>query len=428
MNHLNKLWVRILIVLVTMVGGLFSLISPARAQGIQIDVQDSVPAGTVVANDALLVGQTVTMNGTVQGDTLALGNLVEINGEIAGSLVAAGQTVKINGKVAGTTYVAALFLQLGPEAELSNNLYFVGLDLVTEPTSVVGRDLVSLTMGGKLTGEIGRNTLGLFGPFAWFRWIMNLIGRPISLGASLEQPMLPSQVALPLKTLQSGFLPSLSGFTQALNAMPGAEAQAAIDGQAVLDWFLWVVRKFVTLMVFGLIAVWLLRPHLRKSAEKVENKPLQSTGYGFLGLVMAFFALIAFGIVIALVIALGVGLAYLKLWELAAAVWVFGLLVLKLVLALSILFVSIGTKVIVSFLIGFVILKWLAPKGNERVIYPLLLGTFLYVLLVSIPYLGWVVAVVATAIGLGGAWLALRERGQSITIQEGTPDEEPATD
>jgi hypothetical protein len=428
MNPINKLWVRILIVLVTMVGGLFSLVSPARAQGIQVKVPDSVPTGTVVTNDTLLVGQTVTLNGTVQGDAAAFGNLVEINGEVQGSLIAGGQTVKINGKVGGTTYVAALFLELGPEAELSSNVYFVGLDLVTEPTSKIGRDLASLTMGGKLTGEIGRNTMGLFGPFAWFRAIMNLIGRPVSLGASLEQPQLPAQVALPLSTLQSGLFPSLSGLSHMLNALPGAPAQAAITGQDVLNWFLWVVRKFVTLMVFGLIALWLLFPQLGMSAKKVHTKPLQSTGYGFLGLVLAFFALIAYLLVVVLVIVLGVGLAYLKLWELAAAVWVFGLLVLKLVLALSVLFVSIGTKVIVSFMLGYVILNWLAPKGNEKKIYPLLLGTAIYVLLASIPILGWVVAVLATAIGLGGAWLALRERGQTIPLETVIPAEDPAVE
>jgi hypothetical protein len=370
MNQMNKLWVRILIVLVTLVGGVFSLVSPARAQGIQVQVQDTVPAGTVVDNDIFLAGQTVTIDGTVQGDTMAVGNLVEINGEITGSLVAAGQTVKINGKIGGTTYVAALFVQIGPNAELTDNIYFVGLDRATEPTSKIGRDLVSLTLGGKLTGDIGRNTLGLFGPFAWFKYFMELIGRPISLGASLNQPQLPSQAAIPVKILQSGLFPSLGSFNQVLNALPNAGARAAIDRQAVLDWFLWVVRKFVTLMVFGLIGLWLLKPQLGNSAKKVHTKPLQSTGYGFLGLVLAFFALIAFLLVVSLVIALGVGLAYLKLWELAAAVWVFGLLALKSLLALSVLFVSIGTKVIVSFMLGYVILNWLAPKGNEKKIFP----------------------------------------------------------
>jgi hypothetical protein len=42
-----------------------------------------------------------------------------------------------------------------------------------------------------------------------------------------------------------------------------------------------------------------------------------------------------------------------------------------------------------------------------------LLGLFLYVLLASIPYFGWVIAVLVNSIGLGAAWLAYRDKGQN---------------
>jgi uncharacterized membrane protein len=61
------------------------------------------------------------------------------------------------------------------------------------------------------------------------------------------------------------------------------------------------------------------------------------------------------------------------------------------------------------------ILRRLAPKANQYLILPLLLGLFLYVLLASIPYFGWVIAVLVNSIGLGAAWLAYREKGQNST-------------
>jgi cytochrome c-type biogenesis protein CcmH/NrfF len=38
----------------------------------------------------------------------------------------------------------------------------------------------------------------------------------------------------------------------------------------------------------------------------------------------------------------------------------------------------------------------------------------LFVLLRSIPYLGWAVEVVAVVLGLGGLWLALRRRAPAV--------------
>jgi hypothetical protein len=48
-----------------------------------------------------------------------------------------------------------------------------------------------------------------------------------------------------------------------------------------------------------------------------------------------------------------------------------------------------------------------APVGWQRS-WPLLVGVLLYVLVVGIPYLGFVVSVVVTLLGLGAMWLSLR--------------------
>jgi hypothetical protein len=37
---------------------------------------------------------------------------------------------------------------------------------------------------------------------------------------------------------------------------------------------------------------------------------------------------------------------------------------------------------------------------------PLLVGVILFALIVSIPYLGWVISVISTMFGLGALWLA----------------------
>ncbi len=188
-----------------------------------------------------------------------------------------------------------------------------------------------------------------------------------------------------------------------------------------MEWLQWIVEEFITLLVFGLLGIWLFSSFLKRSAEKIETKPLQSTGIGLLGLVISI-ALIGVVILVAfLILMLGIGLGALNFWDLAWAVWGVGFTSLGLTFWLSLLFVSYGTKVIVAFLVGSIILKRLAPSSLQYKILPLLLGLLVYVLLAWLPYFGWVIAVLVNAIGLGAAWLAFRDRNP-----EGSEDELPA--
>ena len=441
MNNSSNRLRRSVFVILLLMGGVFSLYSPARAQGIQVTFEDSVPAGTVVENDVVLAGTNVNLDGEVDGDAFAIGSQVEVNGDVEGSLFAIGQNVVINGKVAGTTYVAAATLDIGPEAELNRNLYNISASLNLSEGSSVGRDLVLISFGGRLSGDIGRNTVGVIGPFELFKLFMDMIGRPIlEPQSSLESSSMTDMTQLSL-IRYSGFLPPLRSISRTnssgqelthfktaspaeIEPRQSEQSGSTIDSEQVMDWVQWVALEFITLLVFGLLGIWLFSSFLKRSAQKVESKPLQSTGFGLLGLVLSF-ALIGVVVLVALLIlVLGIGLGYLNLWDLALAVWGVGFTGLGLAFWISLLFVSYGTKVIVAFLIGSLIFRRLVPKANQYLILPLLLGLFLYVLLASIPYFGWVVAVLVNAIGLGAAWLAYRDRGQA-PLEETEELEEP---
>jgi len=435
MNYPQNRLSRALVVIVILMGGIFSVVSPAHAQGIKINLDDSIPSGEVVNNDALLAGTTVKVDGDVNGDVFAGGGVVEVNGKVEGSLFAVGQNVVINGTVGGTAYVAAVTLDLGPEAELDNNLYFIGASLNTEQGSVIKRDLVVVSMGANLSGEIGRNTVGMLGPWELFKWFMDLIGRPVFEPGTSSSAIEPNFRTESQPVLISGFIPWHGSLLadQAANSAPAvlgkvrqadqlAQTDSGVDSEQVTKWLVGIGVEFVTLLIFGLIGIWLFAPFLKRSGEKLESKPLQSTGIGLLGLVISV-ALIGVVILVAvLILMLGVGLGALGLWDLAWAVWGVGFSSLGLAFWLSLLFVSYGTKIIVAFLVGTLILRRLAPKSLQYKILPLLLGLVIYVLLAWLPYFGWVVAVMVNAVGLGAAWLAYRdlsaEKSREVAVDE----------
>jgi len=432
MNYPQNRLTRAFVVLVILMGGIFSVVSPARAQGININLDDTIASGEVVENDAFLAGTTVRVDGDVVGDLFAGGAFVEVNGNVDGSLFAVGQNVVINGSIGGTVYVAAVTLDLGPEAETGKNVYFIGASVATAEGAEVGRDLVVASMGANLSGEIGRNTVGMIGPWELFKWFMDLIGRPVfEPGASSSTPG--SSFRVESQPVQfSGFIPQLNALLPgiSLNSVPGetgkiisadqpAQSSSGIDSEAVTAWLRGVVEEYITLLIFGLIAIWLFASFLKRSGEQLEEKPLKSTGIGLLALVISVALIGVVLLVFLLILMLGIGLGALGLWDLAWAVWGVGFSSMGLAFWLSLLFVSYGTKIIVAFLVGTLILRRLAPKSLQYKILPLLLGLLIYVLLAWVPYFGWVVAILVNAIGLGAAWLAYRDMGTEST-------EEPA--
>jgi cytoskeletal protein CcmA (bactofilin family) len=440
MSYPQNRWTRVLFVIVILMGGIFSVVSPAQAQGINITVEDSVPAGEVVDNDVLLSGTNVNVDGDVNGDTFAAGAIVEVNGNVEGSLFAVGQNVIINGTVGGTVYVASLTLELGPEAVTARNVYYVGGSVSTAEGAMIERDLVLISMGAQLSGEIGRNTVGIIGPFEMFRLFMDLIGRPIAGPQSSSSISEPNQLVESQPVLFSGFLPSLDWLTRESSGEPRfagtgtipasvaeqdvlAQTSSSIDSERVMDWLQWVVEEFITLSIFGLLGIWLFSAFLKRSADKLEAKPLQSTGMGLLGLVLSVALIGVVVLVGVLILILGIGLGAMNLWDLAWAVWGVGFSSLGLAFWLSLLFVSYGTKVIVAFLVGTIILKRLAPNSLKYKVLPLLLGLLIYVLLAWVPYFGWVLAILVNAAGLGAAWFAFKDRGSEESA-ELVPSEE----
>ncbi|HLE13888.1 MAG TPA: hypothetical protein VI776_04000, partial [Anaerolineales bacterium] len=166
-------WVRLLLVTGMLLGGFLSIVPPAKAQAIVFE--DTIPAGQVLENDAILSGTDVTLAGEVVGDVLAVGTNITISGQVDGSLIAVGQHVNLASPISGTTIVVSLDLLLEPAAQLARNLYFVGLSLQTQEGSLIGRDLAALALGATLNGEIARDTRAVLGPLEVIRLLIGSI-------------------------------------------------------------------------------------------------------------------------------------------------------------------------------------------------------------------------------------------------------------
>ena len=414
----------------------------ATVKAVEFDEDGIIEEGEVINDDLFIANDTVEINGIINGDVFAGGSVVKVNGTINGSLAVGAQTVQVNGKVTGSVYTGSGTLTLGNDAEVGRNLYYGGFNLTTADGSYINRDLLVAGYQALLSGEVGRDVRAAAGALEINGVVGNDVFAEVGGTESSQQPMnftgppgvetiVPSGIRVSEDAIIGGSLTYRSSENQAsaiaitppggieFEYEPRTSPQTEPEeiGQVgssalVATWMIKRVRTFVTLLLLGGLIVWQLPGLLRKVSDKAEQEPLPSLGWGLVAILVVYLgALLVVGLIIAGAIFFGV----VTLGELARVILVIGFSSLGLIMAGFGLLVSYGSKIIVSYLVGKLLLKWLAPKYDGGLIWPLVLGLLLYTFLRAIPLgFGLLVGIVVTLVGIGAIWLVFRDSGISL--------------
>jgi len=411
------------------------------AYAVEIIDNGTIPESEVIDDDVFIGGDTVVVDGTVNGDLFAAGNTVTINGTVNGSLVVAAQTIQINGKVSGSIYGASSAISFG-ENLVGRNVYYAGFGLETKKGSLINRDLLVAGYQAVLYGNVGRDVLAAVGALH----LNGEVGRNVKAEVSspaegfggnipfLTPPGSPAMVASGLHVSDSAQIGGSLIYTsealqsEAIKSEPTGgvvyqtpqPAQTTVEQkptviveQGIGRWILNRLRDLTTILVLGGLALWLIPSTLQKVTERARREPLPSAGWGAISIIVGYAG--AFMLALS-IIALGVFLGVLTLGGLAKTVFGIGFSTLGLAFTIFSLLISYGSKVIVSLLAGKILLQKIAPQFAEHKVWPLLIGVIVYVLIRSIPFLGWLVGIVVTLIGFGAMWLVFRERKLSPVL------------
>ncbi len=383
----------------------FSVTIPVSAQG--PITGDTIPAGTVVDHDVILIGQNVSIDGEVNGNAFILGNQVTVNGTVDGSIILIGQNAGIGGTVSGTVYATALTLELAPDSIIQRDLYVVTISLTSGNQSIIGRDLYAIGLDSGLNGRIGRDLHTVIGPIQLYNGLMTLLG--------YDELTLKLHIDIPQ--------PSTTPNSYLVQGRHNANLHNLAATKSSFDWNKWalnILRYWAVLLIFSWLAVWIIHKTLDPAGKPLVEHPWRTLGNGLLALVLVF-AMIGVALLLSVIIfAIGLGLNFLGLWQISLALWVASYACLAAALAALWFFVVYGTKIIAIYILS----TWLFRKLFHREDWwlkflAMLVGTVIFALLRSIPYVGWIFDLIATAAGIGAAWIGFqnqRKKVESVTI------------
>ena len=426
---------------------------PAKAS--EMDDDGIVTADEVIDDDLFLSADTVVMDGTINGNLFATGNQVTINGTvngdlfiggnsamvtstavIAGNLFFGASTMELAGVVTGSVFGGSGTLNLSGSAEVGRNLYYGGYSLETASETKIGSDLfvgayqailkgevvddlklsaAALELNGKVGGDAsldveGPGTGGM--PFMPF---FNQPGYPAALQPGLrisDSATVGGTLTYTSPVDQSDTIKAQpEGGVVFQTPVPDEEPEgtgARSSIRTVPPFFKWLfdtLRKMVTLVILGVLSVWLLPKLLMQTVEQARSRTLPSAGYGFLAVIAGYAGA---AVLAGVIISVGLLISAVTLGGLSRTVFGLGFSGLALALTLFTLLVTYGSKLVVAYLGGEWLMNKIAPQAKGKQYWSVILGVVIYVLLAAIPILGWLIALVATAVGLGAMWLVFR--------------------
>lgn len=422
----------------------------ATAKAVEFDEDGIIEEGEIIDDDLFIGSDTVEINGTVNGDVFAFGSIVKVNGTINGSLVSGAQTILINGKVSGSVYASSMTITLSPETEIGRNMFYGGFNLSAEEGSVIHRDLLVGAYQALLSGEIGRDVQAGVGALEIDGSVGNNVRAEVGSTSEGQPPQIypsppgidtfvPTGIRISDEAEIGGSLYYKSSENQSktIAITPPGGIEFDYDPQVspnidspdpeevrsrfVGAWLLKQVRVFITLMLLGGLVVWQLPGLLNKVGEKVEKEVMPSLGWGLVSIMVVYLgAFLAGGLILAGAIFFGI----VTLGELSRIILAVGFSSLGLIMAGFGLLVSYGSKLVVAYLVGKLLVKWLAPNYEDQPIWPMLVGVFLYTFLRAIPFFGLVIGVTATLIGIGAMWLTYRDQGKPEAVEAKTASPE----
>jgi cytoskeletal protein CcmA (bactofilin family) len=335
----------------------------------------TVAKGETIDDSLFAVGDTVSIDGDVNGDLIAFARLVTVRGSVSGDLISAGETVEIQGQVGGSVFAAGRAVTL-TQTRVGHNFYGAGNDVaVGSGTEVVG-NAAAAGATVSVDGKVGSDVASAARDFV----LRGDVTRNVLTTAQTVTLLAPATVG--------GNLIARVGDLDKVTVASGATVRGNIDKQVTEamreraargnrylspSFYAWQLVRLGAAFLSGLALLWLF-PGLQTASLADAGDAVKA---GLFGLVAAI--VLPVGALIACITVVG-----LPLGIIGAIVWLLGLYF---------------AKTVVAQLIGRTLFR--SPHGVPHYAATLLAGLVIVIIAINLPWIGWLVGLVLTLVGLG---------------------------
>lgn len=349
---------------------------------------NTVVVAESIDDDVYVAGGTVEVSGEIDGDVVAAGGTVTLSGPVTGGILSGAGTLSIGGTVGRSVRAAAGNLAL--RAEVGTDAVLAGGSVTLERSGSVGRDLVAAGAGVQLSGRVQRNAY--------------LTGGTITIGGSVDgnvEAHADRVVLLPTAQI-AGKLRYSADYP--IEIPSGAQVTGDVTrvdrpsrSRTILDpatrfriRFAGRILETLWLLALGLVLMAITPRGIHAVAERIRTQ--------FGGTLLAGFVL-------------------LVIVPVAAVVLLFTVVGVPVALALLLLYVTTlyPGQVFVAAWLGEALTRQ-RGRGGSSPYLSLIVGVIVLIVLVSLPFVGWMFRLLAVCVGFGALWAAIwrTRRGQPV--------------
>lgn len=317
---------------------------------------DDVEVAGTVGSDVYAVGRTVVISGRVDGDVIAIGGRVRITGPVTGNVRVLGGTVELASSVGHNVTVAGGSLVLAPGSQVQGHIFAAVSDLKLDGTveGTVRAVAQQATLSGTTKGAVE----------LWLNRDGNLlVAKSAQVGDAIRYH------ATHEATVEAG---------AQLAHMPELVLLPSEQAESHVGWLIGKLAWLFGLAVLAMVIVYLMPKKVEEAADEALTKPWPSLGWG---------ALWAVAVPVVTVLLAFVFIGF-PLMLVLVALYIMGLVVSQVVVG-----AAVG-----QYLRRLPTLKFLQ---SWKLLPVVLLGLVLYRLLVTVPFVGSLIALLATLWGWG---------------------------
>lgn len=379
-----------------------------------------------IEDDYYSYSQDLTVDGVIDGELASFSYNFQLNGEVTGTANVFAYQLSHRGQIGRTLRGFANSITI--DGTIGRSALLFGNDIMINGPAVIERD-------ARLYGNNVRMYGTIKGP-------ANIAGRSIIIEGLIEGDLVlrtDGKIEIAPTAIITGNLTYTSADEDALEIAEGAaiggevtwtppeDAGQEDDGPLSARGVILAIAKLLAAFLFGVILVAVFRRYAEESYAQLNTRPIVALAVGFVVLIGFALALVILIIAVALVIA-GLIVVSGDGIVVGALLLIFSTLMLPISSFASVCggIMLYAGKIVVALLLGALLLRR-AHTDRALSAWNLLIGLVLLTIAFAIPYLGFLLYLLASVAGAGAIALGVRFCKRALPpITAATPPTDPA--